>query len=72
MQFALKGFKGETVHCSSSMEPIEIKGKWHFQGRQPISNDGGAPQFISELFEQNENIEAIAIKTKNGGKVYAR
>ena len=69
--FAMKGYQGKTVGCSMSHTPLVIRGNWHLQGRQPVGSDG-APEWIYDLLINNPDIEAIAIKIEQGGRVYSR
>lgn len=72
MRFVLKGFEGDTVGRANSFSPLEIKGNWSTQGRQPVGGEGGAPEWVLQLFEQNQSITQIAINTDDNGVVYSR
>ncbi len=69
--FAMKGYKGKTVGVAISRSPLEIKGHFHLQGRQPVGDDG-APEWVYALLRDNPDIEVIAIGTKSSGKIYSR
>lgn len=72
MKFALKGYKGTTVHASLSHQPLEVSGHWHLQGPILVDDDRGAPSWVYELLEQNPEIEFIAVGKKDSGSVYSR
>ena len=67
---AMKGYKGKIVGSAYSNTKLEIKGRFHFQGPQTVGDEGGAPEWIYELFKLNPDIEAIAINRENSGVVY--
>ena len=69
--FATKQYEGKTVGFALSHTPLEIRGTWHIQGRQPIGGNG-APQWVLDVLEQNPGIQTIAVGDATGGAVYSR
>ena len=70
--FAMKGGPGRTFHGAYSRTAMEIKGHWHMQGPQPVSDDGGVPQWAADLFDAMPDLMQIALATKRGGVVWTR
>lgn len=70
--FAMRGFRGRTVHASHSSTPLTVQGHWHTQGPQVVGGEGGAPEWVADAFDDNPNLEFIAIGTKTAGVVYGR
>jgi len=71
--FALKGNKGDKVHASISMIPLEIKGRFCFQGPQVANGaEGSAPIWVFEALKNDKDIEFIAIGKGKTGIIYTR
>lgn len=70
LSFTLKGYKGKTVRSAFSRIRLEIKGHFHIQGPQPVGEEGGAPEWVYELFKLDPDIEEIAINKKDSGVIY--
>ena len=71
IKFALKGNKSKQVHTAISSTGLDIKGCFHFTGRQIVGGEGGAPDWVYELFESDKDIESISINRKSSGVIYA-
>jgi len=50
--FALKGTKERRIYSSYSRKALEIKGGFHISGPQPINDEGGAPVWVAEKFDE--------------------
>jgi len=70
--FAVRGFRGRTVHASYSSTPLDVKGTWHLRGPQPVGGAGGAPEWVVDVFEANPLVQFIAVGTEMNGVVYGR
>ena len=70
--FAMKGSKASTFHGAHSSKPLEIRGTWHMQGPQPISNSGGVPLWVADLFDARPDLMQVALSTEQGGVVWSR
>lgn len=71
MKFVTKGFEGKTFGCSKSQTELEISGQWYVQGRQTVC-ENGCPEWVADIFNDNPDIEIIAIGRQNHGTVYSR
>ena len=70
--FAMKGFKGKTIHGARSTGKLEIRGCFFFQGPQPVDDDGGAPVWVADLMDNNPELNQVALSYKDRGVVYSR
>lgn len=68
--FAMRGNKSAKVHGSYSSSGLEIKGRFHMAGPQPVGEDG-APVWVYEMFKQHPEITQIAINKGASGVVFA-
>ena len=68
--FAMKGYKGKTVHAHHSRTKLDIKGCWMSSGPQVVGGEGGCPEWIYELFEANKDLTSIALSTNEDGVLY--
>jgi hypothetical protein len=62
----------ERIHASYSRKALDIRGTWYMSGPQPVGVDGGAPQWVWDLFEQDETIQTVTVGRADYGVVYAR
>jgi hypothetical protein len=70
--FVLKGNKGRKVFGAHARGELTIKGSFHMQGLQPIDDDSGAPVWVADFFDNNQDIDQIALSGKDHSVVYAR
>ena len=71
MKFALKGNKERKVAAAHSRTKMAIKGHFTIQGPQIVGGDGGAPEWVYDLFENNPHVEEVALNFSEGGVLYA-
>ena len=71
-RFAMKGNKAKCVYGSHSLQPLEIRGCFTVRGPQPVGIEGGTPQWVSDLFDTQPDIDIVCISGKNGGVVWNR
>ena len=70
--FALKGTKERRIYSSYSRKALEIKGGFHISGPQPINDEGGAPVWVAEKFDEHPDIDQIALSGEKGSVVWSR
>lgn len=70
--FALKKNSERRVFSAYATGELTIQGLFHIQGPQPVNDDGGAPKWIADYFENNPDIDQIALSGKKGSVVYGR
>lgn len=70
--FALKGNKGRRVFGAHARGKLSIKGSFHIQGPQPVDDDNGAPVWVADFFDNNQDVDQIALSGENHSVVYAR
>ncbi len=59
----------QQVFLSYSRTPLKISGNFYLQGPwEVIGREEGAPQWVANVFEQNPEIEKIAVNFKKGGE----
>lgn len=72
MTFAMRGNTAEQVHGAYSRAPLQFKGMFYAQGRQPVGPEDGAPKWVAEFFRANPDVKQIAISREKSGVVYTR
>lgn len=72
MKFAMKGSKSVIFYGSHSSRPLEIRGHFYCSGPQPVSDAGGVPTWVAELFNATPELKTIALSTTSGGSVWSR
>lgn len=72
LTFALRGNTRPQLHASYSCTPLEVKGHFHMSGPQPVSNNGGAPEWVAQVLRDHPDVEAIAVCREHGGVVWQR
>lgn len=72
LKFAMKGSKEKRVYAAHATGELEIKGLFHCKGPQPIDDNGGAPQWIADLFDRYPDIDKIALSGEKHSVVYGR
>ncbi len=70
--FALKGNTERKVFSAHAIGKLDFKGTFHMQGAQPINDNGSAPQWIANYFDNNPEIDHIALSGKKRSVVYGR
>lgn len=70
--FSMRGAKGPQYHGSYVRTPMEIRGAVSMSGPQPVSNEGGVPELVHQLFQAYPGVKRIALGTDTGGVVYHR
>lgn len=70
--FALKGSKGRKVFGAHAIGTLTIKGLFHAQGPQPVDDNNGAPVWVADFFDNNQDVDQIALSGKKHSVVYAR
>ena len=70
--FLLKGAAGTRYHGAYSRTTLEVRGTWGMSGPQPVSEDGGVPDLVHQLFEQFPKVQRIALGYEGGGAVFSR
>ena len=71
-KFALRGNQARTLPSAHSCEKLEIGGTWSTQGPQIVGGDGGAPEWVYELFQGNPLITEVALNYETCGVVWSR
>lgn len=69
--FLMKGNKSKSIYGAYSRSALEIRGRFHMQGPQPIG-ENGAPQWVADIFESRPDIIRVAVSTEDGGAVWSR
>ena len=72
MKFALKGSNCRTLPTAHSSAKLEIRGLWTIQGPQIVGGEGGAPEWVYDLFQKDPCMMKIAISYESGGVVWSR
>lgn len=70
--FAIKGNTAKTVHGAHAHGPLEIKGRFTMQGPQPIDDENGCPQWVSDLLDQYPDVQQVALSGDKCGVVFSR
>lgn len=70
-------FRQRVFHGAHSWGKMEIKGQWHTQGPQPVSESGGVPQCVVDIFDKYPHVQQVAIAFKGeegqeNGSVFSR
>lgn len=70
--FNLKGARGISYHGSHSRTKMEIRGCFSMSGPQPVSDDGGVPELVHQLFQNFPKLQQVALCADDSGVVYQR
>lgn len=70
--FLMKGASGVRYHGSHSRTKLEIRGAIGMSGPQPVSDDGGVPELVHQLFQQFPKLQQVALGADTFGVVYQR
>lgn len=65
-------FMGERYHGSHSRTKLEIKGHFSTSGPQPVSDDGGVPILVADIFRNMPKIQSVTLNGESSGVVYSR
>ena len=68
----MKDCRARQVHLSYSYSKIEIKGHFGITGPQVVGGEGGCPEWVAKALDENPHLQAIALVTETGGRVYQR
>lgn len=70
--FVMKGAAGVRYHGSHSRTKLDIRGHVSMSGPQPVSDDGGVPELVHQLFQQFPHLKQVALGAETHGVVYQR
>lgn len=65
-------FSQRVFHGAHSHTKLEIRGQWHVQGPQPVSDGGGVPKLVADIFDAYPQVQKVAVATDTGGSVFSR
>lgn len=70
--FLMRGATGVRYHGSHSRTKLEIRGHISMSGPQPVSDNGGVPELVHQLFQQFPQLQQVALGAADCGVVFQR